>query len=82
MVPSYGLFYREIRDETPIRPAATSYVIILARLHSTRLPRKVLLAETGKPKLQHTYEAVRTASKTDAIEQGSRLHLTFALNRG
>ncbi|MEX0866673.1 MAG: 3-deoxy-manno-octulosonate cytidylyltransferase [Pirellulales bacterium] len=43
--------------------ATTSYVIIPARLHSTRLPRKMLLAETGKPMLQHTYEAARTASK-------------------
>lgn len=35
------------------------YGIIPARLDSTRLPRKMLLAETGKPLIQHTYEAVR-----------------------
>jgi 3-deoxy-manno-octulosonate cytidylyltransferase (CMP-KDO synthetase) len=31
-------------------------VVIPARLASTRLPRKLLLAETGKPLIQHTYE--------------------------
>lgn len=34
------------------------YGIIPARLESTRLPRKMLLAETGKPLIQHTWEAV------------------------
>ena len=35
--------------------------IIPARLHSTRLPQKLLLADTGKPLLQHTWEAGRQA---------------------
>jgi len=35
--------------------------IIPARLASTRLPRKLLLDETGKTLLQHTWEAVREA---------------------
>ncbi len=43
--------------------ASSSYVVIPARLASTRLPRKLLLAETGKPLVQHTYEAARQASK-------------------
>ncbi|MCA9143208.1 MAG: 3-deoxy-manno-octulosonate cytidylyltransferase, partial [Planctomycetales bacterium] len=34
-----------------------SYIIIPARLESTRLPRKLLLCETGKTLIQHTYEA-------------------------
>jgi 3-deoxy-manno-octulosonate cytidylyltransferase (CMP-KDO synthetase) len=34
-----------------------SYIVIPARLESTRLPRKLLLCETGKPLIQHTYEA-------------------------
>ena len=34
-----------------------STIVIPARLASTRLPRKLLLAETGKPLIQHTYEA-------------------------
>ncbi|HEX4148937.1 MAG TPA: 3-deoxy-manno-octulosonate cytidylyltransferase [Pirellulales bacterium] len=44
-----------------------SYVVIPARLASTRLPRKLLLAETGKPVIQHTYEAARTAARPQGI---------------
>jgi 3-deoxy-manno-octulosonate cytidylyltransferase (CMP-KDO synthetase) len=36
-------------------------IIIPARLASTRLPRKLLLAETGKPLIQHTYESASRA---------------------
>ncbi len=35
--------------------------VIPAREASTRLPRKLLLSETGKPLIQHTYEAARQA---------------------
>ena len=38
-----------------------SYIVIPARLASTRLPRKLLLAETGKSVIQHTYEAASRA---------------------
>lgn len=38
-------------------------VVIPARLASTRLPEKMLLAETGKPLIQHTYEAAIKATK-------------------
>src|SRR5690348_2718045 len=38
-----------------------SYIVIPARLASTRLPRKLLLRETGKPLIQHTYESARRA---------------------
>ena len=38
-------------------------VVIPARLASTRLPEKMLLAETGKPLIQHTYEAAIRASR-------------------
>jgi 3-deoxy-manno-octulosonate cytidylyltransferase (CMP-KDO synthetase) len=34
-----------------------SVIVIPARLASTRLPRKLLLRETGKSLIQHTYEA-------------------------
>jgi 3-deoxy-manno-octulosonate cytidylyltransferase (CMP-KDO synthetase) len=44
-----------------------SYVVIPARLASTRLPRKLLLRETGKSVLQHTYEAASRASKPAGI---------------
>ena len=46
-----------------LRVRSTSYVVIPARLASTRLPRKLLLAETGKPLVQHTYEASLRASR-------------------
>ncbi|MEX0978297.1 MAG: 3-deoxy-manno-octulosonate cytidylyltransferase [Pirellulales bacterium] len=46
-----------------LRVHSTSYVVIPARLASTRLPRKLLLAETGKTLLEHTYEAASGARK-------------------
>src|SRR5208282_3878220 len=39
----------------------SSQIIIPARFASTRLPRKLLLAETGKPLIQHTYESAQRA---------------------
>lgn len=42
---------------------ASSYIVIPARLESTRLPRKLLLRETGKSVLEHTYEAASRAHK-------------------
>ncbi|WP_166830750.1 3-deoxy-manno-octulosonate cytidylyltransferase [Thalassoroseus pseudoceratinae] len=49
--------------------------VIPARLQSTRLPRKLLLNETGKPLLQYTWEAASAAKSlseilvaTDSIE--------------
>src|SRR5687767_4623369 len=44
-----------------------STIIIPARLASTRLPRKLLLSETGQPLLQHTYEAASRATRTQGI---------------
>ncbi len=43
------------------RLSFTSQIIIPARLQSTRLPKKLLLRETGKPLLQHTYESALRA---------------------
>lgn len=44
------------------------YGIIPARLQSSRLPRKLLLAETGKPLLQYTWEqACRARSLADVL---------------
>lgn len=40
-----------------------SFVVIPARLHSTRLPRKLLLRQTGKSLIHHTYEAAQRASR-------------------
>ena len=44
-----------------------STIVIPARLASTRLPRKLLLAETGKPLIQHTYEAASRANRAQGI---------------
>ena len=44
-----------------------SAIIIPARYASTRLPGKLLLAETGKPLIQHTYEAASKATLPRSI---------------
>ncbi len=49
-------------DTLPQNPDR-SYIVIPARLASTRLPRKLLLSETGKPLIQHTYEAATQATR-------------------
>jgi 3-deoxy-manno-octulosonate cytidylyltransferase (CMP-KDO synthetase) len=41
--------------------------VIPARLHSTRLPRKLLLAETGKPLIQYAWEAARRSAALDDV---------------
>lgn len=47
--------------------SARTLIVIPARLASTRLPRKLLLDETGKPLIQHTYEAASRATRADGI---------------
>lgn len=50
------------------RVVAQVFGFIPARLASTRLPRKLLLESTGKPLIQHTWEAARRAqSLADVI---------------
>lgn len=44
-----------------------SHIVIPARLASTRLPRKLLLNETGKTLIQHTYEAAQTARRPAGV---------------
>lgn len=44
-----------------------SFVVIPARYASTRLPRKMLLRETGRTLLQHTYEAACAARKPAGV---------------
>lgn len=44
-----------------------SVIIIPARLHSTRLPRKPLLCETGKPLVLHTYEQAVKSRYADGV---------------
>ena len=45
----------------------SSLIVIPARLASTRLPRKLLLAETGRPLIQHTYEAAAKARRPGGV---------------
>lgn len=42
-------------------------IVIPARLASSRLPEKLLLSETGKSVIQHTYEACQTAKLPSGI---------------
>jgi len=50
-----------------LRVHSTSYVVIPARLESRRLARKLLLRETGKSIIQHTYEAAQRASRPAGV---------------
>jgi 3-deoxy-manno-octulosonate cytidylyltransferase (CMP-KDO synthetase) len=43
------------------------YAIIPARFHSTRLPRKLILAETGKPLIQYAWENARKATSLAGV---------------
>lgn len=45
----------------------TSYVVIPARMASTRLPNKMLLRDTGKPLIQHTYEMACRAMRPAGV---------------
>lgn len=42
-------------------------IVIPARYGSTRLPGKMLLAETGKPLIQHTYEQALKVKNVDSV---------------
>ncbi|MBN1911116.1 MAG: 3-deoxy-manno-octulosonate cytidylyltransferase, partial [Pirellulales bacterium] len=56
------------RPEIPrLRLRSTSYIVIPARLESTRLPRKLLLNRTGKPLICHTYDAARRARRPEGV---------------
>ena len=50
-----------------------SVIVIPARLESTRLERKLLLNETGRPLIQHTWEQAKKTGldvivATDSVE--------------
>jgi 3-deoxy-manno-octulosonate cytidylyltransferase (CMP-KDO synthetase) len=51
----------------PVKLCLASAVVIPARLASTRLPRKMLLAETGKPLVVHTYERALLAARPMSV---------------
>ena len=46
---------------------STSLIVIPARLASSRLPRKMLLCETGKSLIQHTFEAASLAARPTGV---------------
>lgn len=48
-------------------PSSTSEIVIPARLASTRLPEKLLLAETGMTVLEHTFRAAQRAKLATGI---------------
>jgi len=50
----------------PSQPAA-AVIVIPARLSSTRLPRKMLLADTGKTLIEHTWHAARASSRATRV---------------
>src|SRR5262249_49065931 len=55
---------------TPNRPTAAglrSTIVIPARLASTRLPRKLLLSETGRPLIQHTCGGAARATRPAGV---------------
>lgn len=54
---------RFLEKESKLKTA----IIIPARLQSTRLPRKMLLADTGRPLIQHTVEAARQCRLADRV---------------
>jgi 3-deoxy-manno-octulosonate cytidylyltransferase (CMP-KDO synthetase) len=59
-----------------------STIVIPARLASTRLPRKLLLTETGKPLLQHTYEAACRANRPTGVVVAADCEEIAAVVRG
>ncbi len=59
--------FNSTRGSSSLPSAAVSYIVIPARLASTRLSRKLLLTETGKPLIQHTYEAAQRANKPRGV---------------
>jgi len=50
-----------------LRVHATSQIVIPARLASTRLPRKLLLDETGRTLIEHTYHAAERARRPEGV---------------
>jgi len=51
--------------QPPRTPSAV--IVIPARLSSTRLPRKMLLAETGRPLIEHTWRAACAAKSAAGV---------------
>src|SRR6266436_2206786 len=69
-------------DESARSGTPSSYIVIPARLASTRLPRKLLLRETGKPLIQHTYEAAARSSRAGGVLVAADCEEIAAVVRG
>ncbi|NBT12361.1 MAG: 3-deoxy-manno-octulosonate cytidylyltransferase [Planctomycetia bacterium] len=50
-----------------MHPSQTAIIVIPARLSSQRLPRKMLLADTGRPLLEHTWRAAQGARRASRV---------------
>jgi 3-deoxy-manno-octulosonate cytidylyltransferase (CMP-KDO synthetase) len=59
-----------------------STIVIPARLASTRLPRKLLLSETGRPLIQHTYESAARATRPECVLVAADCEEIAAVVRG
>jgi 3-deoxy-manno-octulosonate cytidylyltransferase (CMP-KDO synthetase) len=63
-------------------PAPVSALIVIpARLSSTRLPRKMLLAETGRPLIEHTWMAARAARAAAVVVATDSAEIAAAVGR-
>ncbi len=65
--PSGWLAGTQAEGQRSAAGTCVSQIVIPARLESTRLPRKLLLCETGRPLIQHTYERACQASRPRGI---------------
>lgn len=50
-----------------MNPSQTAIIVIPARLSSQRLPRKMLLAETGRPLIEHTWRAAQASRRAAEV---------------
>jgi 3-deoxy-manno-octulosonate cytidylyltransferase (CMP-KDO synthetase) len=50
-----------------MNPSHSALIVIPARLSSQRLPRKMLLAETGRPLIEHTWRAALGAKRASRV---------------
>ena len=58
------------------------YGLIPARLQSTRLPRKLLLNETGRPLIQYVWEAARRVTElSDVLVAADSEEIAAAVRR-
>jgi len=59
-----------VKDETPLTREyvdTTTWALVVARLYSTRLPRKALISIAGMPALSHLFERLKQATSIDQI---------------